>query len=122
RHLSLQTEFIDDVRKFPSEFLCQKNDAYCLIFQDVLERIVELPSLMYDDSIHARQTHPCVRVDIITDQKHLHGLKLPKDHEGDDKPVQAHTFCKSYENERLTKHTGVLTDGSKRCTCRARHG
>ena len=77
RHFPLQTEFVDEIRKFFPEFLRQKDNPHSLVLQNILERLIELLTFVYDNSVHACKAHSCIRIDIITDQKHLHLITVP---------------------------------------------
>ena len=56
----------------------EKNDTDGFVIHNFLQGVVKLTSFVYNNTVYAGESHSCVRIDIITDQKHLHNYNLPK--------------------------------------------
>ena len=68
----MQTDIVDDLRKFSSEFFGEKNDPYFFICNCMFQSFFKLSAFMDDNTFHTCQTHACVGINVITDQIHFH--------------------------------------------------
>ena len=76
RKLPLQTECINDIREFPSEFFGEQDDPYVFIRQYVFQRLAQLLTFMDDHAVHTGKAHACIGVYVIADEIHFH-IELP---------------------------------------------
>ena len=76
RHLPLQPECVDNIGKFTPEFFGEENDADTFVSENIFQSLPQFVALMYHHTVHSREAHSGVSINVIAYEKHFH-IKLP---------------------------------------------
>ena len=77
RGFVMKLDIVNNFRKLPAESFGQEYDPDFFIGDGFLQSIFSFVMCVYDHALYTCQSHPCVGIDIVADQKHLHLITVP---------------------------------------------